>query len=327
VLRFEPNYWSAVLGEYLDLLLASLAKLEAVSDNRAMIEANLARVNLSAILGEPWVEKYVLSSPHPDPWMLNGNDDWFKAHPVSGTDMRRAMRYYRVVRLSDAFSTILSGKIEDGDLLRKRFRERTDLRALFAELEIASLLVRNKVSVKVVEESGKRGEDFDLLATIRGAPVSVEITVIQEDAAMSTRSILNRLRSKRTQVSAIRPAILYLVVPDAWMKNYSLAALIFDAAIRRVFLQSRRFNAIVLSWEKVTATGDMPIIRHLQAVYNNHPRFYIPDYNVFGAKGDKWGISGYSDSLLNRLRAYRLRQQIRNDATKDIRAEEERCPR
>lgn len=60
-----------------------------------------------------------------------------------------------MVRLSDAFSTILSGKIEEGDLLRKRFRERTDMRALFAELEIASLLVRNKVLVKVIGESGK----------------------------------------------------------------------------------------------------------------------------------------------------------------------------
>jgi hypothetical protein len=293
----------------------ALAKLEASSDKQGVIEANLARVNLSAILGETWVEKYVLPGPHPDPWMLNGNDDWFKAHPVSGTDIRRGIHGYRVVRLSNAFSTILSGKIEEGDLLRKRFRERTDLRPLFAELEIASLLVRNKVSVRVIGETGKRGEDFDLLATVRGVQVSVEITAIEEDAIMSPRSILNRLRSKRTQVPASRPAILYLVVPDAWMGNYNLAVLNFDAAIRRFMLQSRRFNAIVLSWENVTPTGDIPIRRLLQPVYNNHPRFRIPDYSVFGLKRDKWGTSGYSDSLLNRLRAYRLRELIRNDTT------------
>jgi hypothetical protein len=301
------------VGEYLDLLLTSLAKLEASTDKQGMIEANLARVNLSAILGETWVEKYVLPSSQPDSWMLNGNDDWFKANPVSGTDIRRGMHFYRVVRLSDAFFTTLSGKIEKGDFLRKRFRERTDLRALFAELEIASLLVRNKVSVKVIGETGKRGEDFDLLATVRGVPVSVEITAIEDDAVMSPRSILNRLRGKRTQVPASRPAILYLVVPDAWMENYNLAVLTLDAAIRRFMLQSRRFNAIVLSWENVTP-GDIPIRRYLQAVYNNHPRSRIPDYSVFGVKRDKWGISNYSDSLLNRLRAYRLRRQIRNDA-------------
>ena len=300
------------MGEYLDLLLTSLAKLEASTDKQGMIEANLARVNLSAILGETWVEKYVLPSPHPDQWMLNANDDWFKDHPIGGKDIRRGIHYYRVVRLSDAFCTILTGKIEEGDLLRKRFRERTDLRALFAELE-ASLLVRNKVSVKVIGESGKRGEDFDLLATVRGVPVSVEITAIEEDAVMSPRSILNRLRSKRTQVPTSRPAILYLSVPDAWMKNYNLAVLMFDAAIRRFMVQSRRFNAVVLTWENVTPTGDIPVSRHIQAVYNNHPRFRIPDYSVFGVKPDRWGISNYSDSLLNRLRAYRLRQKIRND--------------
>jgi hypothetical protein len=77
------------VGDYLDLLLTSLAKLEATTDRGVFIEANLARVNIGAILGERWVEKYVLPSSRPDPWMLNGNDDWFKAHPVSGKDIRR----------------------------------------------------------------------------------------------------------------------------------------------------------------------------------------------------------------------------------------------
>jgi hypothetical protein len=306
------------LGEYLDLLLATLAELEASTDKPGVIEANLAGVNLSAILGKTWVEKHVLPSSHPDPLMLNGNDDWFKAHPVSGRDIRRGMHAYTVVRLSDAFSTVIAGKIEEGDLLRKRFRERTDMRALFAELEIASLLIRNKLSVKVIGETGKRGEDFDLLATVRGVPVSVEITAIEEGAVMSPRSILNRLRRKRTQVPADRPAVLYLVVPDDWMKNCNLAVLMFDAAIRRFMLQSRRFNAVVLSWENVTPTGDIPIRRHLQAVYNNHPRFRIPDYSVFGVKPDKWGRSDYSDPLLNRLRAYRLKQQIRADQKRHV---------
>jgi hypothetical protein len=110
---------SIILGEYLDLLLGSLTKLKASTDNLGMIEANLVRVNLGAILGETWVEKYVLPSRHPDPWMLNGNGDWFKTHPVSGRDIRRGLHFYRVVRLSDAFSTILSGKIDGFDLLRK----------------------------------------------------------------------------------------------------------------------------------------------------------------------------------------------------------------
>jgi hypothetical protein len=94
------------------------------------------------------------------------------------------------------------------------------MRALFAEAEIASLLIRNKVPVRIIGESGTRGEDFDMLATVRGVPVSIEVTAIEEGAIMSPRSILNRLRSKRKQVPPTRPAILYVVVPSAWMKNY-----------------------------------------------------------------------------------------------------------
>jgi hypothetical protein len=158
------------VGEYLDRLLTSLARLEARTDNRGVIEANIARVNLGAMLGEALVEKYVLPSFHPDPWMLNGNDEWFKAHPVDGTDIRRGLHFYRVVRFSDALFTVGLGRISGFDVLRKRLRERTDMRALFAELEIASLLVKNKATVNVIGESGTRGQDFDLLVTVRGVP-------------------------------------------------------------------------------------------------------------------------------------------------------------
>jgi hypothetical protein len=175
------------MGEYLDLLLTSLARLEAHTDNRGVIEVNIARVNIGAMLGEAWVEKYVLPSLHPDPWMLNGNDEWFKAHPVDGRDIRRGLHFYRVVRFSDALFTVGLGRINGFDVLRKRLRERTDMRALFAELEIASLLVKNKATVKVIGESGTRGQDFDLLVTVRGVPVSVEITAIATDAVMSAR--------------------------------------------------------------------------------------------------------------------------------------------
>jgi len=47
------------MGEYLELLLESLSHLEKTSDNAAFIEVNLAAVNLVAILGRVWVDKYV----------------------------------------------------------------------------------------------------------------------------------------------------------------------------------------------------------------------------------------------------------------------------
>ena len=83
-------------------------------------------------------------------------------------------------------------------------------------------------------------------------------------------------------------------------------------------MKSRRFNAVVLNWEKVTPIGDIPVRGHMQPVYNNRPRWRIPDYSVFGVKPDKWGVSRYGNSLLNTLKAYRLKQQIKNEARVQI---------
>jgi hypothetical protein len=40
----------------------------------------------------------------------------------------------------------------------------------------------------------------------------------------------------------------------------------------------------------------------VQPVYNNHPRFRIPDYTAFSLKSDKWGMQGISRSLLDAMR-------------------------
>lgn len=296
------------MGEYLDLLIESLRRIEAVTDRPPSIEINIARVNIGAFLGEEWVEKYVLPRSDPHPWMLNGID-WVGTNT---RDIRRALHAYRVVRLSDALFTI-AGKLEGFDVLRQRFRRRTDLRALFAELEIASLLVRNKVSVKLIGKSGKKGQDFDLLATVRGMPVSVEVTSINETTVMSAHAIVNKLNHKRNQVPASRPAILYLLVPDQWMRNYTSAFLILNAALARFMRTSRRFNAVILTWERVDLTGGISIRRLLQAVYNNNPRFHIPDLSVFGMMRNKWGLENYGNSLLTSLRAYRLREEMKRD--------------
>ena len=242
--------------------------------------------------------------------MLNGNDAWLRAHPVSPPDMRRILYTSRVIRLSDALFTLIP-KVTGFERLRQRFHKRKDTQALFGEALIASLLVHNGISVQIVGESGRRGEDFDLLATVRGVPVSVEVTAFQS-SKLSVRAILNKLNSKRDQVSPNRAAVLYLIVPDSWMANYNVAFLVFNQAIVRFMHRSRRFNAIVLIWDGIRAAeGGGFAHSHLQPVYNNRPRWRIPDRSVFGPKRDKWGQYLYSDSFLQALRTSRLKRQMR----------------
>jgi hypothetical protein len=290
--------------------LRALEKIETVHKERTLIEINMARILLHATLGDTWCKKYVEFSATPDPFMLNGNDAWLKSNPVPEPDMRRIIYTNRVIQLSDAMFTLIP-KVIGFEGLRRRFQKRKDTRALFSEAQTASLLVRNGVTVEIIGETGKRGEDFDLLATVRGVSVSVEVTGIK-GSTLSVSAILNKLKSKRGQVSTKRPAVLYVIVPEAWMKNYTAAFLVFNQAIMSFMQRSKRFNAVVLIWEGVRAgKGGGWAHGYLQPVYNNFPRFRIPDFSVFNLKPDKWGRSRYSNSFLDALRASRLKEQIR----------------
>jgi hypothetical protein len=298
------------MGAYNDYFFDALEKIETVQKERTFVELNMARVFISAVLGDDWCRKRIHLNDQPDSFMLNGNDAWLTAHPVPPPDMRRIVHTPRVIRLSDALFTLVP-KVSGFERLRQRFHKRKDTQALYSEAQVASLLVRNGVSVQVVGESGKRGEDFDLLATVRGVPVSVEVTSLQS-SMLSARAILNKLNSKRDQVLSGRPAVLYLIVPESWMRNYTVAFLVFNQAIVRFMHRSRRFNAIVLIWEGVRAAeGGGFMHAHLQPVYNNRPRWRIPDRTVFGLKKDKWGQYQYSDSFVQALRTSRLKMQMR----------------
>jgi hypothetical protein len=293
-------------------LLESLAKLESVSTERSFIEINLARVFVAFVLGTTWHDKFLALGTNPDPWMLNANDAWLAEHPVAVPDLRRITYSYRMVRLSDALFTVLD-KVDGFELLRQRFLKRRDPRAPFTEAEIAGLLAHNGCGVRIIGESGVRGTDFDMLATVRGVDVSVEVTeVIGTELKVS--SLLNKLNGKRNQVPANRPAVLYVLVPDQWMKNQTLAFLVINQAITRFMRGSRRFNAVIFVWEEIRpAPGGGVLQRFLQPVFNNKPRWPIKDLAAFGMKKDKWGSRRYTNSLLDALRTFRLKQQIEGE--------------
>ena len=139
--------------------------------------------------------------------------------------------------------------------------------------------------------------------------MSVEVTVIAK-GPMTVDTILKKLHGKRDQVPPDRPAVLYIHIPETWIQNRSLPFLILDAAIRRFFLRSRRYNIVVFLWESVRIAPEGNTAHmHVQPVYNNHPRFRIPDYTAFSLKRNKWGMQRISRSLLDALRTFRMTQQ------------------
>jgi hypothetical protein len=275
-LDLPDDFSSMTLPQMLQRVLTELERRYPLSADEDLIEFHLASFFLWIVLGEEWHRRHITLASNPDSWMLNGNDAWCAAHPT-----RRLVYHNRVVRLADAIFTVSAKKVVGADGLLKRLRTRPDTRASFTEAEIASLLAYNGCLVSVVDESGIRGEDFDLLCVVDGVEVSAEVTAISE-RLLTVQTILNKLGDKRNQVPPHRPAALYLHIPAIWMRDEEAAAPIFGEAVEKFLRRSQRFNIIVILFEEVIPflNGGFPTL-WMKPVYNNRPRHIIPEVEAF----------------------------------------------
>ena len=210
-----------------------------------------------------WHERKILFRSDPDEWMLNRKGD---------TGQDRYLYFDRVIRLGNALFTLLHEDCKGYDVLRQRFHSRAT-KPCFVEMEIASLLALNGLSVDIRQETGMRGEDFDFLATTSlGVSLGVEVTA-KDAGPLTVESVINTLRKKRTQVPH-RPAVMYIRVPAEWMKPHARARRIFSQAFQAFFTSSKRFNAIVLVWEMARHYGPNGAFcgMIMEPCYNNRPR-------------------------------------------------------
>ena len=253
---------------------------------------------LCLFFGYEWYEQKVkFRAEDPDEWMLNGSDVWLAAHPVDN-DVRRIIYTHRVIRLANALFVLMRAPAKGLEVLKERFLARST-KSCFIEAEIASSLVFNGFQVEILKEHGKKGEDFDLLATKDGATISVEVTS-KLDGALTVKRIKNTLQAKRRQVSPDRPAVLYIHVPADWMRLELESMPVFDEAFQKFMSSSRRFNVIVLASEAVVPylNGGIPTTL-TRACFNNRPRHPLEHPGLFQVQ------LGKTASFLERLRSTR----------------------
>lgn len=228
------------------------------------------------ILGAEWCHQKIALSENPDPWMLNGTDNWLRSTNADPNDMRRIVYFSRVTRLADCLFTLFgSNRFTGGDILRKRFLTRPT-KPCFIEAEIASTLIVNGFSVHIRSESGRRGMDFDISANFGGWPINVEVTGRDEGLPLSPNAIRNTLNRKWKQLPEDAPAVIYIHVPEKWMED-PRAHRIISSAINPFEIRSGRINAVVFVWEYVTPflSGGFPHMV-MQACYSHGARHRFP---------------------------------------------------
>ena len=253
------------MGNIFEKLASEITDVEKQTKGiRQLAEHGMCARLLCLYFGWDWYERKVAFRDDPDGWMHNLKDD-----PGLG----RVVYNSRVVRLADAIFTLLNGRFKGAEDLKQRFLTRPT-KPCFAEAEIASLLAYNGFDVEVVTPTGVRGQDYDLAATRDGTTVSIEVTT-KEDGPLTVETISNTLDSKRTQVPADRPAILYMRIPPEWMRSRRTGQAVFTQAFVDFFKSSRRFNAVILFWEDVVPFASRAggwTGMTVWGCYNNSPR-------------------------------------------------------
>jgi hypothetical protein len=223
------------------VLAKKLAETEAkTSGVRQVVDVVIASHFLDVVLGRDWTLRKVAPQAGYDEWMQNR----LKPEGMSGI-----VYGHRVVRLANALFTLLQANVAGFEILRKRFHVRPT-KPCFIETEIASVLTVNGFKVEIIGESGMRGRDFDLSATRGEISLSVEVTG-KEGASLTANTIRNTLKSKRTQVPASGPAILYIVIREA--PKYKTPARAVAAVSQRAILAHQSVNPWRRSTSEISA--------------------------------------------------------------------------
>lgn len=238
-------------------------------------------------LGQQWAESKIKAGPNPDAYMLNRLDN--------GSD-KRFRHMNRVVRLADSLFRLQTAK--GFDILVDRFTSGRTTRSSLLEAEIASWFSEECYKVSIIKETGVRGEDFDFSAQGPSMTVNVEVTEI-DVTDLSEKTVSNRLNNKSDQVPATGPALLFIIIPDAWAVNGDEASKSFWSTTSEFFRNHGRYNAVIFVWQHLVNLGEHAALLTGYRPYVN-PSARYPVANLAFCGG---GEQGDLHSAINALHA------------------------
>jgi hypothetical protein len=166
------------------------------------------------------------------------------------------------------------------EVLCRRLTTRREMRSTFFELMSAQFLLDGGFTIHARAETGIKGNDFDFYGVRSGKTVNVEVTTLTANN-FSVNTALNALKAKRTQLPPDAPAIIFCIVPDAWLYPPSFTKPRFEYVGARFLAGTHRINAVIFwgamptQWKNLPSHGSL-VFAHL-ASFNKAPRFPIED--------------------------------------------------
>jgi hypothetical protein len=204
------------------------------------------------MLGRRWVEENILTQVnHPEPRMGF-------LHLPEENEFAGYRRQDRLISLADFLFTLqwcrgFERKLEELRALSPS-RAEVHLEDLYAELEIAAMLVRNHNDVQFVGPTGLKEHDFDLLITASsGTSYPTEVKCKREETPGDPLALRRTLNKAAKQLPKASPGLVIARLPEGWYQEQELHKRI-DRAVSKFVNGPTRLIGVILVWEEWVKT-------------------------------------------------------------------------
>ncbi|HET8670799.1 MAG TPA: hypothetical protein VFM05_09300 [Candidatus Saccharimonadales bacterium] len=201
---------------------------------------------LRAVVGNEWTNQMVFSQ-HSTVSRPNQLGRAFMKAEDEETE-HRYRNLERTVRLAELLFNLQFIKGIDGRLDDLR---RGKVEATYAELEAGAFLLRRSVLFNYVDEIGVKGLDYDGQILLKsGERVICEMKCKVESTGLSEGGSRNALDAARRQLPPGEPGIVFLKIPESWVRDPKVST-VLSTALNDFLRGTSRVIAVVLRWEEV----------------------------------------------------------------------------
>jgi len=125
------------------------------------------------------------------------------------------------------------------------------IESTYAELQAGGFLAERGLNFRFVTPSGMKGLDYDAEIQLSdGMKVNCEMKCKIEESYLSKPGILTRLNDARKQLPKGEPAIIFLKIPESWILQEDIVAVLLNA-LADFFRSTKRIVSVVVCWEVV----------------------------------------------------------------------------
>lgn len=204
-------------------------KQHFASEGKSIQKYAMAIEIIVSTLGSEWWNRHFWTKPDP----------YLKTDPSS-----RSEQFHRVIMLAHMLYALrdANGYEQFIETLKTRGFDSGEI----FELHVATMLQRSGFVVSFVEETGQKGEDYDLHVTKNDILINVEVKR-RRSPSFSKKTLQYALNEARRQMPPDGPGIIFVAIPAEWTHKAGTEEIAANC-IQSLFRNTGRVNSVVLVW-------------------------------------------------------------------------------